>query len=560
MYNKLDSRSQKTSQPRNISIELKAHQKTALFAMEELENKGCINYKELTIETNIGILADDQGSGKSIMIISLLSNNILPNLHKRIHYGSPFVCLKDQNKENLIKTNLLIVPYKLVSQWMVYFNNCTNLKVYKMNTKNDLLRLSCIDEYDVIICSDLRYKQFHENYGNYKWGRIIIDEVDNLKLPSMFSWNACFIWLITSFPDNLLFNNKNFIRMIFKNITSYMLKFLIIKNDSNYIKLSIDLPKLNILSIKCKTPPELLLIKNFVNTNIMDMIHAGNLKEAIKKLNCNIDTDKNIFQILTSNLQTLLHNKNLEYEYNNKIIGENDENKKKVKEISIEIKHLKTQLSSIKKKIYHLNNEYCPICLDKFTMPTVTKCCKNIFCFKCIVTTMNSGIKCPYCREPINLNSLNVIDNNCEKEQKIKLEDNELKSKLDSLILLLDNNKCSKFIIFSNYLESFDKVISELNKKKIKFGILSGSEKNIKKIIKSYEIGDISILMMNSQIDNYGLDLPMVSDIVLYHKVDKTTQEMIISRAHRLGRKNELNVHQLLYETEWVDESETEVI
>ncbi|VVU94939.1 SNF2 family N-terminal domain [seawater metagenome] len=556
MYNKLDSVSPKVSQPENINIELKQHQRTALYAMESLEDKGCINYKELTIETNLGILADDPGSGKSMMIISLISNNILPKLHKRIHYGTPFVCLKDQNKDYLIKTNLIIVPYKLVSQWLAYFNTCNNLKVYKINTKQDLLRLNNIEEYDVIICSDLRYKNFHEIHGNYKWGRIIIDEVDNLKLPSMFSWNACFIWLITSYPDNLLFNNKNFIRMIFKNITSYILKFLIIKNLTSFVKLSIDLPKLNKFKIKCKTPPELMLIKNYVNTHIMDMLHAGNLKEAIKQLNCNVDTDKNIFQILTSNIQKELHNKNLEYEYHNKIIGKNEDNQKKILNISSTIKHLKTQLESIKKKVYHLNSDYCPICLDSFTMPTVTKCCKNVFCFKCIVTSVHTGITCPFCRENININDLNIINNEHKHEKKVIKPKAVLNNKLENLINILENKKDGNFIIFSNYLESFDEVISELKQKKIKYGVLSGSEKNIKNIIKAFDKKDISVLMMNSQLDNFGFDLPMVSDIILYHKLEETLEEMIVSRAYRLGRKNQLDVHYLLYETEYKQEVE----
>ena len=54
MYNKLDSNYPKAIQPENVSIELKEHQKTALYAMKELENNGFIKHKELTIETNIG--------------------------------------------------------------------------------------------------------------------------------------------------------------------------------------------------------------------------------------------------------------------------------------------------------------------------------------------------------------------------------------------------------------------------------------------------------------------------------------------------------------------------
>ena len=145
------------------------------------------------------------------MIISLISEVLVPTKHKRIHYGLPFICLKDINKEYSVNTNLIIVPNKLITQWANYFKNCVNLNILKISTKKDLKKINNISDYDVILCSDLRYKFFYESYNNIKWSRIIIDEVDTIRLPSIISWNANFIWLITSFPDKLLFSNKNFI-------------------------------------------------------------------------------------------------------------------------------------------------------------------------------------------------------------------------------------------------------------------------------------------------------------------------------------------------------------
>ena len=102
--------------------------------------------------------------------------------------------------------------------------------------------------------------------------------------------------------------------MIFKNITNYIFKFLIIKNDAKFINLSLNLPKLNKNIIKCLTPKELSLIQNFVSDEIKNMLNADNINQAILKLNCNVNTNQNIFQILTKNLNEELHNKNLEYE------------------------------------------------------------------------------------------------------------------------------------------------------------------------------------------------------------------------------------------------------
>ena len=102
-----------------------------------------------------------------------------------------------------------------------------------------------------------------------------------------------------------------------------------------------------------------------------------------------------------------------------------------------------------------LNNDYCPICLDTFNKPTISKCCNNVFCFKCIVTALNNQGTCPFCRSKITLNELTVMENNLKNIKKKEEESNELKSKNDNLIKTIQNNPDCKFLIFSNNLESF---------------------------------------------------------------------------------------------------------
>ena len=78
MFNNLNCNSDKLPQPKSITISLKEHQKTAFTAMSTIEEKGFINHKDLIVETNLGILADIPGSGKSMMVISLISNKKSP--------------------------------------------------------------------------------------------------------------------------------------------------------------------------------------------------------------------------------------------------------------------------------------------------------------------------------------------------------------------------------------------------------------------------------------------------------------------------------------------------
>jgi len=56
--------------------------------------------------------------------------------------------------------------------------------------------------------------------------------------------------------------------------------------------------------------------------------------------------------------------------------------------------------------------------------------------------------------------------------------------------------------------------------------------------------------MLNAQYNGSGLNLQETTDIILYHKFNKFSEEQIIGRANRMGRNDVLYVHQLLYNNE----------
>src|SRR5436190_716012 len=80
-YTELDETSLQIIQPNSLNVELMQHQKSAVFAMRDLEEKGYVDIKfryydneekDLRLESCIGILGDKVGSGKTLIIISLI--------------------------------------------------------------------------------------------------------------------------------------------------------------------------------------------------------------------------------------------------------------------------------------------------------------------------------------------------------------------------------------------------------------------------------------------------------------------------------------------------------
>lgn len=568
MYSNLTSDFNKITQPNNISIELKEHQKTAIYAMSKIEDEGRIKVDNKIIETNIGILADKVGSGKSLMIVSLINYKRTPKKLPKINYGNQFICVKEINKNNTVKTNIIIVPHNLVNQWINFFKY-SKLKVIKFNKKQDFKRFyknSYNDEelikmdmeyddiinYDVAIVSANKYNEFDEYFDEYTWSRIFIDEVDSIKLPRFVNWNANFIWFITATPNGLRYIYKMYIRDIFRIMTTFVFNNILLKNDDNYVDASMKLPIPRRFIIECLTPKELKVIQNFLPQSIINMINAGNTKEAIEKLNCNIGTDKNIIQIVTKNIRDDLHNYEIKLESENKMITNNkDEQTKKINHIIKMIEKCKTRLKSIEEKITGLNDDYCPICMGEFDNPVLVNCCKNLFCFECIALALKNKNSCPFCREKIHTNDLNFIDNNDKlSKTKIKKKEYEKKPKIKILKEILQKNKNGKYLIFSNYSETFIKIKDTLKELNITYSILSGTNDQINKKINEFESGHINVLMLNAKYYGSGLNLQMATDVIMYHRFEKELEEQVIGRAQRLGRVDRLNVYYLLHDNE----------
>jgi len=569
-YNNLDNLSPKILQPDNVLIELKEHQKTIIHAMLQLEEKGCIAVPKLlyfssvptdyNISTTVGILGDRVGAGKSLDIITLVSLNKSPKKRDVIYESSKYISIKEiTDTSKYIDTNLLVVPHKILSQWVNFFNYAPHLKLYTIAHDSDFNSLNIIDNHDVILIACTKYEQFETKYSNYKWNRLIIDEADTIKLPKKIEITTNFLWLVTGTPSGILYANKPYINNIFNKNKVWLLDHLTVKNSKEYIDTSIILPTPKRIYIKCLTPNELNVIKELIPKNILEMINAGNTDEAIKLLNYNENTQDNIIKVLTRNIMQTIDNKNIEIEAEKKKKMLESEKEKKINVIQKSIERLNIRLETIKKKVYELNDEYCPICMDSFTKPVIIDCCKNLFCFECLAMCLGKQSACPFCREKVGINDIHIINpnkSNDVNDETTKKKSEKIYEKNEILIELIKNSYNSeyerKFLVFANYNETFKKIENEFVKNNITYRILKGSDVIVNKYIEEFKNNRIKVLLMNAQYFGAGMNLQMATDIVIYHRFTKEMEEQIIGRAHRMGRDISipLSVYYLLHNNE----------
>ncbi len=587
-----------------LKIKLHPHQLTLLQACINFENEKMYlkKYKNLVdnynvgendyIRTNMGVIGDKVGSGKSYVILALILFNKCIHNSQIESYGLNNIFINITSPLETYKTNLLVIPHNLYYQWKKYITNITDDKDFKYKLicrKKELqefiLDTKKLNNYDLILVTDTNFKIISNLIllNNIKINRLIFDEIDSLNIPSNKKLNSNFYWFITASFSNLLFpkgygfydkrlnvyirkasglNNKGYITDLFTNIFYNMKEefshLLVLKNDDDYIDKSFNIPIPNQYIIECKDPISTILLNGIVDKNVINCLNANNNKGAIELFNSRQKiTEENIINIVIEKFIDQIKNLDIQIEAYSQMIF-NSDNEINLRERNSRIEKLKekrdilnTKINDIKQRIN--NNNLCSICYEDIQDKTLVKCCSNIFCFKCINLWLCQKASCPLCKEKLGPDDLYLIQ---EKENEIQneiLDTDEINKNFDKLqnleILLKNKKEGSKYLIFSEYDISFDNII-KIFENKYKYSYLKGNKYIIQRILNDYKEGDLDILLVN--IHNYGsgLNLENTTDIVMFHKFDANIENQVIGRAQRFGRKESLNIHYLLNQNE----------
>jgi len=221
------------SQSDKILVKLKPHQLTSLYKAIEMENNGAINYKlhdiyhitdtimtansedelytKVKIGTNIGILGDMVGYGKTLIALSLIATNDVNNIyinpnyikHYNNHRNYNYLNISVSNTlvqkdDNIINSTLIIVPRGPVYvQWEKTIMANTKLKVLsvsnfnfiksnlpKYNGTNKREIFNYFEKYDIVLIKNTTFKTLYNNYYApnilKSWKRIMIDEAHDI--------------------------------------------------------------------------------------------------------------------------------------------------------------------------------------------------------------------------------------------------------------------------------------------------------------------------------------------------------------------------------------------
>lgn len=426
--------------------------------------------------------------------------------------------------------------------------------------------------------TNIQYPLYYKNiYRGPVFQRVILDEAHTIKLSSTQYKKQYaigkFIWFITSSVETLLHphgyyhNNKwntgmskyNFARNIMlSNVhptRHEFIKQMFLKNSDACVDASFKLPDPIVHKVKCKTPTELKILNGIVLPRVIRALNAGDMTSAIRFAGCTERTEADITKRFIGKFNDKidkLNERKSKYEDKLKDDTTSRSERKRIQEysekVTIEMKQLSKKIEALRERITNLSTKDCPICISKVQLPpALVPCCNNVFCFQCITNALSIRPNCPLCRTNIAVSELTL----CQKKNSNCVNHaSELPTKVDATISLIKNKPDGKFLVFSEFNNTFHALTKAFVEHGITYKQLKGSGNQINNTMKKFDNGQVKVLLLNASFYGSGMNLQMTTDIVITHRMSRDMELQIIGRGQRLGRMVPLNVHYLCYETE----------
>lgn len=455
--------------------------------------------------------------------------------------------------------------------------------------------------------------QFYElsSVWEYKgpiFQRVIFDEANSIHLPNCREVMGKYHWFVTSSLSELLFPRghpiwhqgksiptgpgircKGFIRDTFQNnnfdrIPNWLhITGMYLKNCDDFVKASFALEEPLFREIQCFTPQEYMALKNISVPEVLQALHAGDITTAIEFIGCTVASETSITELVLHKLQKQLQ------QMEEKIAGKQDHLailkdavreaqemsaaeeppreehatqlkscKKKLSTCQMTIKRytekkntLCAKIAALTERISNIDTKTCPICTDTVKNACLTPCCRNAFCFECLTQSVKFSPRCPLCRTKIKLQDVTVVSARAEEELSQKRAQRKaLPTKMECLLDMIAAKPSGRFLVFSEYDNTFNMIMDKLTSAKIPFSKLNGSTGRVTNIIRDFATNKIKVLLLNAKYYGSGLNLQCCTDIILYHRMSEDLEKQIVGRGQRPGRTSRLNVFHLCYETE----------
>ena len=434
-----------------------------IHRMKRFTNGTPQNYFQ--IYSKIGILANSSNSGKTLTVLAMLAklkeNNIeIPNIPRLNPNSNTFFCsFQVDTQENFSSNiNVVFVPQYLFDQWTQQISEYTTLKFTCIDSKKSLNKIASMPENGAyfLVCSKM-YKNFVKfcDEKRLRWNIVIFDEINNIFINELeLRTLTSFVWFVTSNWIPLIFKQaylsfEELLNRVDPAVHNSELCAFLENNKNNTSSFRIDSSNFlkNILPYNNYSKHELIVRCNdeFINDS---------MKEITEKMSISIQSKLCRVGVTTADVRTIFQSSEIRMDdimplfYNDLNIG-------------IKIN------SEIPYNILSNSSDDCAICLDFPKYPTISDCCKHIYCASCILKNTVLRGSCPLCRKMNNTNNLTMINSvDIHTNQSNNIAMNmvfSLKNKLDTGLDYLKDNSGDNILVISSHKNILFTLFEKLN-------------------------------------------------------------------------------------------------
>ena len=440
---------------------LKPHQLAMVRAMGEFEeaSSGLDIGNGEVLGSNVGILADKVGSGKTFVVSGLVrSGHAPPAARRHVNLVSRNVYALQTFEVSCLPVTVVVVPHNLAKHWSDHFDlHAADLRVVRFTRacEWDDVEASLAGGAaapDVILVTNTRLPRLMEcvSENRVTLKRIVIDEADTVRFSCHdIGYAATMIWLVTASAHRMIpawygggsdmrlmylhsdgaqthvVNRASFgvasscIRGMFNFSSMHCYSYfqhLVFVSDNAFIRESFDVPEPRVFEVRCHRPLHQRVLHGNIPSAVLERIEAGDLDTALEILApSRRDTENNIIAAAIEHLQRSGANVRAQLQYTlSRSYVNPAEREARAARVRGSLERIESQLANVRERI--VSADRCAICYEEFANKTLTPCCYSAYCLKCITRWMEtvsassvvSRSTCPMCKTPLDRGGLMV--------------------------------------------------------------------------------------------------------------------------------------------------------
>ena len=544
---------------------LAPHQLRAVDEMRRLEaSEHVVDARGATVHARVGWLADPPGAGKTRTVIALAAGE--PPVQRSIAYS---VCAGDlasctttvqPARGTAVATTVVVVPPSIVAQWEDELAGAgvghfpVRLATHVAQLRE---RLAAGDLPLVTLVCSARYEEACEALAGHVPHRLVLDEAPRLKLTA-HRVSARFTWLVSASketPDlaDLLPRGSRAFWGALRALPFPALRALTVRNADASIEYRCNITSAEVVCVG--DAAMLLASRQYVGASVRAMLDANDVQGALAELGGGPSEDLMTVvrrRIASDTEETGLLLRQVEIQLSRVLTTFNRERYAAQRaRLEERLERLRRDGASAESRFADALGSDCAICHSTLEHPVLVPCCQNLFCGACMLAWMSAryNAPCPACRaEGARLIPIATAGPSAPAPSPPASpapETPALRTKAETVLAIVTAARAG-VLVYSTHVSGMYTIRNKLAEAGVSFSELQGRSTTRDKALRRFRAGELKVLFLSASENCAGIDLPGVSDIVLYHRMPEPTLTQIVGRGRRICRTEPLAVHTLV--------------